>query len=391
MAWRTARSTGPLARIRSPRPVNVGVRRTDAWIGVWQAAVRTGDAEERPAEESVMFRPKRELEAGMLLGTFAVALLLLAAPLGVEAQQTEKVHRIGYLSGGSPSSARTSLLVEAFRDGLRELGYVEGRNIAIEWRFSEGRGEQFPTLANELSQLQVEVIVATGGPATRAAKQATSTIPIVMAFSGDPVGTGLIASIARPGGNLTGLSFMSPELSAKRLELLRVGFPKIARVAALWNPDDPVYALELQRTEDAARRFGIILQPIEVRGVEDFEAAFASIARHRADALIVFAHTLTIVNQRALVELANRDRLPTMYGLREFVTGGGLIAYGPSLSALYRRAAFYVDKIFKGAKPADLPVEQPTKFELLINVKTTKALGLTISPSLLLRADHVIE
>jgi putative ABC transport system substrate-binding protein len=184
---------------------------------------------------------------------------------------------------------------------------------------------------------------------------------------------------------------MSPELSAKRLELLKEAFPKVTRVAALWNPDDPVYALELQRTEAAARGLGIILQPIEVRGVEDFEAAFASMARHRADALIVFAHTLTILNQRALVELANRDRLPTMDGLREFVTGGGLIAYGPSLSALYRRAAFYVDRIFRGAKPADLPVEQPTKFELLINLKTAKALGLTIPPSLLLRADHVIE
>jgi putative tryptophan/tyrosine transport system substrate-binding protein len=326
----------------------------------------------------------------MLLGPLALALFLLA-PLGVEAQQTGKMHRIGYLSGGTPSSARTSALVEAFRDGLRELGYVEGRNLTIEWRFSEGRGEQFPALANELSQLKVEAIVTTGGPATRAAKQATNTIPIVMAFSGDPVGTGLVASIARPGGNLTGLSFMSPELSAKRLELLREAFPKVTRVATLWNPDDPVYALELQRTEAAARGLGISLQPIEVRGVADFEAAFASMARHRADALIVFAHTLTILNQRRLVELANRDRLPTMYGLREFVTGGGLIAYGPSLSALYRRAAFYVDRIFKGAKPADLPVEQPTKFELLINLKTAKALGLTIPPSLLLRADHVIE
>jgi putative ABC transport system substrate-binding protein len=327
----------------------------------------------------------------MLVGSFTLALLLIAVPFCVEAQQGGKAHRIGYLSGGSPSSERTSTLVEAFREGLRELGYVEGRNITIDWRFSQGRAEQFPSLVAELIQSKVEAIVTTGGPATRAAKQATSTIPIIMAFSGDPVGTGLVASIARPGGNLTGLSFMSPELSAKRLELLREAFPKVTRVAALWNPDDPVYALELQRTEAAAKGLGISLQPIEVRGAGEFEAAFASMARHRADALIVFAHTLTILNQRSLVELANRDRLPTMYGLSEFVIGGGLIAYGPSLSALYRRAAFYVDRILKGAKPADLPVEQPTKFELLINLKTAKTLGFTIPPSLLLRADHVIE
>jgi putative ABC transport system substrate-binding protein len=313
---------------------------------------------------------------------------LLAAPLTGDTQQMGKVHRIGYLSqAGGPSSP----LVQAFLEGLRDFGYVEGRNIAIEWRFTEGRAEQLPSFANELIRLKVEAIVTTGGPATRAVKQATSTIPIIMAFSGDPVGTGLVASLARPGGNLTGLSFMSPDLSAKRLELLREAFPKITRVATLWNPDDPVYALELSRTHSAARALGITLQAIEVRARHDFEAAFAAMARDRVDALIVFSHTLTIQGRREVIDLANRYRLPTMYGLREFVSDGGLVAYGPSLTALYRRAAFYVDKILKGARPGDLPVEQPAKFELVVNLKTSQALGLTIPPSLMARADHVVE
>src|SRR2546428_2635511 len=316
-----------------------------------------------------------------------LALGLLAAPFAGDAQQAGKVHRIGYLSqGGGPSSP----LVQVFRDGLREFGYVEGQNLTIEWRFTN-RDEQLPSVANELIQLKVEGIVTTGGPATRAVQQATSTITIIMTFSGDPVGTGLIASLARPGGNLTGLSFMSPDLSAKRLELLRETFPKIRRVAALRNPDDPVYPPGLSRTEAAARAPGIPLQPIEVRARGDFEAAFAAMARDRADALIAFAHTLTIQGRRELIDLANRHRLPTMYGLREFVNDGGLIAYGPSLTALFRRAAFYVDKILKGAKAADLPAEQPTKFELVVNLKTAKALGLTIPQGVLLRADHVVE
>ena len=310
---------------------------------------------------------------------------LLAAPLASEAQQPGKSHRIGYLSSGaSPSPS----LIQAFREGLQELGYVEGRNITIE---SRSGGQLITSLANELVQLKVEVIVASGGPAVRAVQQATTTIPIVMAFSGDPVGTGLVASLARPGGNLTGLSFMSPDLSAKRLELLRETVPKATRVAALWNPDDPVYGLELRRTETTARALGITLHAIEVRAPHDFEAAFATAAKDRADAMIVFAHTLTIFNRREIIDLASRYRLPIMYGLREYVNDGGLIAYGPSLSQLYRRAAFYVDKILKGAKPADLPVEQPTKFELVINLKTAKALGLTLPPSLLGRADEVIQ
>jgi putative ABC transport system substrate-binding protein len=312
----------------------------------------------------------------------------MAWPLVAPAQQPGNIHRIGYLGG--PASSASPRLIQSFRDGLRELGHVEGQNIAIEWRFSQ-RNEQLPSFANELIELKVEAIVATGGPAIRAVKQVTSTIPIVMAFSGDPVGTGLIANLARPSENLTGLSLMSPDLSAKRLELLKEAFPKISRVATLWNPDDPVYALELQRTQAAARALDITLQPIEVREREDFEGAFAAMTRNHADGLIVFAHGLTILNRDKLIELANRHRLPTMYGSRENVNDGGLIAYGPSISALYRRAAFYVDKIVKGAKPADLPVEQPTTFELVINLRTAKALGLTVPPALLARADEVIE
>jgi putative tryptophan/tyrosine transport system substrate-binding protein len=302
--------------------------------------------------------------------------------------QTGKIHRIGYLGEGDPSSP----FVEAFRETLRELGYREGQNISIEWRYSSRKtGEELNAFANELVGLKLEAIVTTGGPATRAMKQATSAIPIVMAFSGDPVGTGLIESLSRPGKNLTGLSFMSPDLSAKRLEVLVEAFPKIKRIATLWNPDDPVYALELQRTETAAQAFGVTLRPMQVRTRDDFAPAFAAMGQDNADAIIVFAHALTIGNRGSVIELANRQRLPAMYGIREFVDEGGLIAYGPSLTATYKRAAFFVDKILKGTKPADLPVEQPTKFELVINMKTAKTIGLDLPPPLLARADEVIE
>jgi putative ABC transport system substrate-binding protein len=302
--------------------------------------------------------------------------------------QTGKTHRIGFLSQGDPSSP----FVAAFREGLRELGYSEGQNISIEWRYSSRTtGEELNAFANELVGLKLEAIVTTGGPATRAMKQATSAIPIVMAFSGDPVGTGLIESLSRPGKNLTGLSFMSPDLSAKRLEVFIEAFPKIKRVATLWNPDDPVYALELQRTETAAQAFGVTIRPMQVRTRDDFAPAFAAMGQDNADAVIVFAHTLTIGNRGSVIELANRQRLPAMYGIREFVDDGGLMAYGPSVRALYKRAAFFVDKILKGTTPADLPVEQPTKFELVINLKTAKGLGLPIPATLLARADEVIE
>jgi len=309
-------------------------------------------------------------------------------PLAAQAQPQVKLHRIGYLS--SPAGSAQPPLVQAFRDGLHDFGYVEGRSIAIEWRFSRSN-EELPSLANELVQLNLEAVVATGGPAIRAIKQLTDATPIVMAFSGDPIGTGLIGSLGRPGGNLTGLSMISPDLSGKRLEILKEALTTIRRVATLWNPDDPVYALELQRTEPAALTFGISLQPIEVRVPDDFAGAFVAMTKSQADALIVFAHGLTVLNRGKLIELASRHRLPTMYGTRENATDGGLMAYGPSIKALYRRAAFYVDKILKGAKPADLPVEQPTMFELVINLKTAKALGIEIPQTLLARADEVIE
>jgi putative tryptophan/tyrosine transport system substrate-binding protein len=325
--------------------------------------------------------PKRR---GFILGLGGAA----AWALGARAQQAVKLPRIGYLS--SPAGSASPPLVQAFRDGLGDFGYVEGRSIAIEWRFSRSN-EDLPSLANELIRLKPEAVVATGGPAIRAVKALTDSIPIVMAFSGDPVGTGLIGSLGRPGGNLTGLSMMSPDLSAKRLEILKEVLPRIRRVSTLWNPDDPVYALELKRTEAAARGLDISLHAVEVRTRDDFEPAFAVMTKSQADALVVFAHGLTILNRDKLIELAGRHRLPTMYGTRENVTDGGLMAYGPSIPALYRRAAFYIDKILKGIKPADIPVEQPAKFELVINLKTAKALGVDVPPALLARADEVIE
>jgi putative tryptophan/tyrosine transport system substrate-binding protein len=309
-------------------------------------------------------------------------------PLAANAQPSSKLHRIGYLSG--PASSASAPLVQAFRNGLGDFGYIEGQNISVEWRFSRGN-EELPSLANELIQLKVAGVVATGGPAIRAVKQLTDSIPIIMAFSGDPVGTGLIGSLGRPGGNLTGLSLMSPDLSAKRVEILKEALPRIRRVATLWNPDDPVYALELQRTEAAAQALNISLHPVEARARDDFEAAFVGMVRAQADALIVFAHGLTILNRDRLIELASQNRMPTIYGTRESVTDGGLMAYGPSIPVLYRRAAFYVDKILKGTKPGDIPVEQPTSFELVVNLRTAKALGLEIPATLLARADEVIE
>ncbi len=318
-----------------------------------------------------------------------LALGILSAPLASAGQYPAKIPQIGSLWLGSPSLATP--YVEAFRQGLRELGYVEGQNIVIEWRFAGSRAELLPDLAAELVRLKVDLIVATAGPSVRAAKQATTTIPIVMAFSGDPVGTGLVPSLARPGGNITGLSFMAPDLSAKRLELLKEAFPKISRVAVLFDVTDAVSALEFRETQVAARALGVKLRSMEVREPNDFETAFLALPRERTDSLLTFAHALTIPHRGRIVDLAAKSRLPAMYGLREFSDAGGLMAYGPSLPDLFRRAAFYVDKILKGAKPADLPVEQPTRFELVINLKTAKALGLTIPQSILIRADQVIQ
>jgi len=321
----------------------------------------------------------------------AIAGGLLAAPFAAEAQQAAKIARIGYLVGDLTASTH---LREAFRQGLRDLGYVESRNLVIEYRSAEGKSERLPALAAELVALKVDVIVAPNTPAALAAKQATRTLPIVFIGVGDPVTSGLVISLARPGGNVTGLSVLSPELVGKWLELLKQAVPGVSRVAALWQPgamDERSETEMFKGAEVAAQALGVRLQFVEARGPADFERAFSDMTRARAGALTVRPAPMFVSERRRLVDLAAKNRLPAVYAWREFVDAGGLMAYGPNLADLYRRAATYVDKILKGAKPGDLPVEQPTKFELVVNLKTAKTLGLTIPPSVLGRADQVIE
>ena len=316
---------------------------------------------------------------------------LAAWPLAAEAQQAGKVPRIGYLSWGSLASGPNPYR-DAFLQGLRERGLIEGQNIAIEYRSAEGRFDRLPDLAAELVLLKVDVIVTSTTPAIQAAKQATSTIPIVMAVAGDPVVTGLVASLARPGGNITGLSQLAPELAGKRLELLKETLPKLTRVAVLWNSSSTAMIHTFREAQVAVEALGLKLQSMEVQGdPADFERVFLAITRERPDGLFVTLDPFTSLHRRRIVELAAKNRLPAMYASREFVDAGGLMAYGPSLPDMWRRSATFVDKILKGAKPSDLPIEQPTKFELVINLKTAKALGLTIPSSLLLRADQMIQ
>ena len=316
---------------------------------------------------------------------------IVAAPLAAEAQQAGKVYRIGILANVPLTDSQGARLWGAFIQGLRELGYVEGKNITIEWRFSEGKYERLPELAADLARLKVDVIVAPATQNVAVAKQATGTIPIVMTGSGDPVGSGLVVSLARPGGNVTGLSVLAPEIVGKQLELLKEIVPKVSRVAVLWNPTNTSHPLLLREAKVAARSLGVQLHILEARGPEEVESAFATMTRERAGALLVPTDGMFLLHRARIAELAAKHRLPAMYGLREFVDAGGLMVYGASLRDSFRRAATYVDKILKGAKPGDLPVEQPTKFELIINLKTAKALGLTIPQSLLLRADEVIQ
>jgi putative tryptophan/tyrosine transport system substrate-binding protein len=316
-----------------------------------------------------------------------ITVLLITAP-PAEAQQPAKVPRIGYLTGASPSTI--SSRIEAFRKGLQELGYVEGKNIIIEWRYAEGKLEHLPSLAAELVRLKVDVIV-TGGPgATRPAKEATVTIPIVMAQDSDPVGNGFVASLARPGGNITGLSVLSPELSGKRLELLKEVLPKLSRVAVLGG-DDPGTTQALRETELAALPLGVQIQYLQIGDPKTIERAFRTASKERADAALLLTTVVATSQRRQFADLAIKNRLPVTYYRREFVEDGGLMSYGVSYTDMDRRAATYVDKILKGAKPADLPVEQPTKFELVINLKTAKQIGLTIPPNVLARADKVIR
>jgi len=323
-----------------------------------------------------------------LLGTLTGGLLL--APRVANAQPARKVSRIGYLTAGSVNS--NPGVLEAFRQGLRDLGWVEGQNIAIEYRSAEGRFDRLPDLAAELVRLKVDVIVAVPTPAALAAKNATGTVPIVGVSLTEPVGIGLITSLARPGGNVTGVSYsVGTDIFGKDLGLLKEVVPKVRRVAVLSNPDGPVQPLTISNVKAAARSLGLQLQLVEARGPGDFDGAFAAMTRERAGALLVVTDPVFIPHRARLVGLAAKNRLPSIFTQRADVEAGGLLSYGPNFADMYRRAAAYVDKILKGAKPADLPVEQPTKFELVINLKTAKTLGLTIPPSLLARADEVIR
>jgi len=318
---------------------------------------------------------------------------ILASPRTAGAQPP-KVARLGYLVTGSLESPEVRLRRDAFRTGLRELGYVEGQNLVIEYRGADGKIERLPGFATELTRLKVDLIMAVATPAARAAQQATSAIPIVATAMGDPVRDGLVASLARPGGNVTGTTFLGPELVPKRLELLKQALPRVSRVAGLWHPgafSAGTITDMLKETEAAAGTLGLQLQLVEVRGPYEFDRAFMTMVREHAEALLVLPSTMLFAEGKRIVDLTAKHRLPAMFNAREFVELGGLIAYGASLIDLNRRAATYVDRILKGAKPADLPVEQPTKFELVLNLKTAKALGLTIPQSVLLRADHVIQ
>ena len=331
----------------------------------------------------------------MRLAVHIVAVMVVvwavhAAPLAAQAQQPAKVARIGVLESSSPSAFPDRL--EAIRMGLRELGYVEGQSIVFEYRWAHGNLAELPELAAELVRRKVDVIVAGTTPAAMAAKDATRTIPIVFAVPADPVGVRLVASLARPGGNLTGLTTINIEAASKRLEILKeLSGGKVSRAAALFNPADASNVLFVRAAQDAARVLGMTLRPFEVTSAEDFEAAFSAMAAARIDALLVAAGALTDSHARRIAELAARARVPAVYGARGFVEAGGLASYSANFSDNYRRAATYVDKILKGAKPGELPVEQASTFELVINHATAKALGLTVSPSLLMRADRVIE
>jgi ABC-type uncharacterized transport system substrate-binding protein len=330
---------------------------------------------------------EKNVNKKILIWLLATVLLTTAPP--AEAQQPTKVPRIGFL-GGVSLSAQTARH-EAFRQGLRELGYVEGKNIVIDWRSADGKLDRLPALASELVRLKVDIIVTPGASPTRAAKAATSTIPIVMTQVGDPVGSGFVASLARPGGNITGLSTFDPELGGKRLELLKEVVPKLSRVAVFGNSTAPGYAPMIREMEVAANAFKVQLQYQNILDSKDIETAFRAASKGRADAVVTFASAI-LSNQRAqIVELATKNRLPAIYHNSPFVEAGGLMTYGVSVIDLDRRAATYVDKILKGAKPADLPVEQPTKFELIINLKAAKQIGLTIPPNVLARADKVIK
>jgi len=319
----------------------------------------------------------------------ALASALLAAPLPVAAQQAGRILTIGYLGNSSPPLE--SNVVEAFREGLRQLGYVEGRNLILKYEWAEGQQEQFPALARELVRLKPDIIVTAGTPGTLAAKQATQSIPIVVASAGDLVAAGLVSSLAKPGGNLTGLSVLAPELEGKRLELLKEAVPRLSRVAVLRNPANPFTPIAWKAQQSAAEALGVKLEPVEAGGPNDLDRALARIKAAHPGGLVIIPDRFLLAYRASILQFTVKNRLPNMFPFREFAREGGLMAYEADYAAMYRRAATYVDKILKGAKPADLPVEQPTKFELVLNLKTAKALSITFPPSILIRADQVIQ
>ena len=317
-----------------------------------------------------------------------IVTLGLVAPLVVGAQQAAKVYRIGFISSSTTSATAPSLV--ALREGLRELGYIEGKNVVLEYRFAESR-EQLPALAAELVGLPVDLILAGGSEGISAAQKATRTIPIVMTNSGDPVKAGYIASLARPGGNITGLTQISPDLAGKRLQLLKEVAPRMVRVGVLWNPAHPTTPLTFKETQAAAQSLGLQMVSLEVKEPKGFEEAFTLAARQQVAGLVVLRDPFTARHRTLIADMARKSRLPTMNDTADYVEAGGLIFYGSNFTDLFRRSALYVDKILKGAKPGELPVEQPSKFDMVINLKTAKALGLTIPPSVLARADEVIQ
>jgi putative tryptophan/tyrosine transport system substrate-binding protein len=334
-------------------------------------------------------KPQRSRSSCRVLAA-QVLLAVLATPFSASAQQAPKVATIGWLNPSTP--AATAHLLEAFHQGLKDLGHTEGRTFVLERRYAEGRVEQLPDLARELVRRKVDVIVTATDIAISAAKQQTRTIPIVMANSTDPLGTGLVASLARPGGNVTGLTSISPQLSGKRLELLKDVIPKLSRVAFLWNPEIRGAVLDYQQTEGAARSLGLQLQSLEATRGDQLDSVFSAIKEQRAQALIVASpNPVTFMNRGRIVSFVQSNRLASMYTSSEYVDAGGLVAYGPNGPDLFRRAAAFVVKILNGAKPADLPVEQPTKFELVVNAKAAKQLGITVPQSVLLQADKVLQ
>jgi putative ABC transport system substrate-binding protein len=321
--------------------------------------------------------------------TVLALLALSGAPLAAEAQQAAKVPRIGFL--GNSTAALEANLVGPFREGLRDLGYVEGRNVLIEYRWAEGKYERFPALIDELLALKVDVIVIAGTPGTQAVKRATTSVPVVMIAVGDPVSTGIVASLNQPGGNITGLTSISEDLEGKRLELLRAVVPTVSHIAVLWNPVNASHPILEKQVQAAAQVLRMKVLSLGVRVGEELDAAFAAIGRERPDALLVLADRVFLHQRARIMKFAAQHRLPGVHAYRELVEAGGLMSFGPSYAGMHRRAAYFVDKILKGAKPADLPIERPANFELVINLKTAKALGLTIPQSVLVRATEVIE